>query len=136
MISSATNWSLPPKPPPTSGAITRILLSGMPSTTARKNRVMCGIWVEDHRVSCSPVGSHTNERGSMNAGISRCWRYSRSIRMPLDRASSMASSTALPVPAPAESNCQNADLLVPRSGCARTSSVAAFLRSRTAGSSS
>ena len=47
---------------------------------------MCGIWVADHMVSCSPVGSTTTERGSMNAGISRCWRYWRSITMPSSRA--------------------------------------------------
>ena len=54
----------------------------------------------------------------MNAGISRCWRYSRSITMPSVRAFSMASSTLLPVPASAESKTHSADLLVPRSGCA------------------
>ena len=40
-------------------------------------RSMCGICVADHMVSCSPVGSTTTERGSMNAGISRCWRHVR-----------------------------------------------------------
>ncbi len=72
----------------------------------------------------------------MNAGISRCWRYSRSITIPSARAFSMAASTSPPVPASAESNFQNADLLVPRSGCARTLSSAASLRSRAAGRSS
>ena len=72
----------------------------------------------------------------MKAGISRCWRYSRSITMPSPRAFAIASSTLPPVPASAESNFQNADLLVPRSGCARTLSSAASLRSSAAGSSS
>ncbi len=35
MTSSGVCWSLPPKPPPTSGAMTRILLSGMPRIAAR-----------------------------------------------------------------------------------------------------
>jgi hypothetical protein len=54
----------------------------MPSTAASRNLRMCGIWVADHNVICSPVGSTTTDRGSMNAGINRCWRYSRSITMP------------------------------------------------------
>ena len=97
---------------------------------------MCGIWVADHIVICSPVGSTTVERGSMKAGIRRCWRYSRSSTMPSPRAFAIASSTLPPVPASAESGFQNADLLVPRSGWARTLSSAASLRSSAAGSSS
>ena len=133
MNSSGVTWSLPPKPPPTSGAMTRILDSDMPSTAASRKRRMCGFWVADHMVSCSPVGSTTTERGSMNAGMSRCWRNSRSMTMPSARAVAIASSTLPPVPAPSESNCQNADLLVPRSGCARTVSSAASRRSSAAG---
>ena len=79
MNSSGVTCSLPPNPPPTSGAITRILCSGTPRTSASISRRMCGTWVADHMVICSPVGSTTVERGSMNAGISRCWRYSRSM---------------------------------------------------------
>ena len=134
--SSGVVCSLPPNPPPTSGAITRILDSDTPVVAASRNLVMCGIWVADHMVICSPVGSTTTDRGSMNAGIRRCWRYSRSITMPSARASSMTSSIARPVPWPAESSCQNAVLLVPRSGCASTLSSAASLRSSTAGSTS
>ena len=134
--SSGVTASLPPKPPPTSGAITRIFDSGTPVVAASANRRMCGICVEDHIVSCSPVGSTTTERGSMNAGISRCWRYSRSITMPSPRAFSMASSTLPPVPASPESKTHSALLLVPRSGCASTLSSAASLRSSAAGSSS
>ena len=136
MISSGVICSLPPKPPPTSGAMTRILLSEMPRTTARKNRMMCGTCVELHTVSCSPVGSTTTERGSMKAGMRRCWRYSRSMTMPLARASAMASSMPVPVPALPESNCQKAALFVPRSGWASTVSAAASLRSSAAGSCS
>ena len=136
MNSSGVVWSLPPNPPPTSGAITRIFDSGTPVVAASANRRMCGIWVADHIVICSDVGSTTTERGSMNAGIRRCWRYSRSITMPSPRAFSIASSTLPPVPASPESNTHSADLLVPRSGCASTSSVAAAFRSSAAGSSS
>ena len=134
--SSGVTCSLPPKPPPTSGAMTRIFDSGTPVVAASAKRTMCGIWVAVHIVSCSPVGSTTTERGSMKAGMSRCWRYSRSMTMPSWRAVAMAFSTSPPVPASAESKVHRADLLVPRSGCARTVSSAASLRSRAAGSSS
>ena len=133
--SSGVGWSLPPKPPPTSGAMTRIFDSGT-GTAASRNRRMCGICVADHMVICSPVGSTTVERGSMKAGISRCWRYSRSMTMPSARAFSMAWSTLPPVPASLGVETQSADLFVPRSGCASTSSAAASLRSSAAGSSS
>ena len=71
--SSEVTWSLPPNPPPTSGAITRILCSGVPVTADSRKRRMCGIWVADQMVYVSPVGSATTLRGSMNAGIRRCW---------------------------------------------------------------
>ena len=58
--SSGVVCSLPPKPPPTSGAMTRILDSGMPVVAASAKRRMCGIWVADHMVICSPVGSTTD----------------------------------------------------------------------------
>ena len=74
MNSSGVVCSLPPKPPPTSGAMTRIFDSETPVTAASRKRRMCGICVADHMVICSPVGSTTVERGSMNAGINRCWR--------------------------------------------------------------
>ena len=45
--SSGVTASLPPKPPPTSGAITRILCSGVPVVAASRNRTMCGIWVAE-----------------------------------------------------------------------------------------
>ena len=77
ITSSGVTCSLPPKPPPTSGAMTRNLCSGISSVIASMSRRMCGIWVADHTVSCGPVGSTTTERGSMNAGISRCWRKVR-----------------------------------------------------------
>ncbi len=134
--SSGVVCSLPPNPPPTSGAMTRIFDSGTPVVAASAKRRMCGIWVADHMVSCSPVGSTTTERGSMNAGIRRCWRNSRSTTTPSARAVAMASSTSLPVPACAESKTHSADLLVPSSGCASTLSAAASLRSTAAGSSS
>ena len=44
-MSSPKRSALPPKPPPTSGAITRILDSGTPMTTPVKVRRMWGIWV-------------------------------------------------------------------------------------------
>ena len=58
-------------------------------------RRMCGICVADQIVICSPVGSTTQERGSMNAGISRCWRKRRRTTTESGSASAaaMASST-------------------------------------------
>ena len=47
----------------------------------------------------------------MNAGISRCWRYSRSITMPSVRALAIASSTSPPVPASPESKTQQRRLV-------------------------
>jgi hypothetical protein len=70
--SSAVTCSLDPKPPPTSGAMTRMLCSGMPVTTASRNLRMCGIWVADHSVNSPPTLEQTTARGSIAAGINRC----------------------------------------------------------------
>ena len=72
--SSAVTWSLDPKPPPTSGAITRMFCSPMPVTRASMTRSTCGIWVADHSVNSPPTQEQTTARGSIAAGISRCWR--------------------------------------------------------------
>ena len=71
--SSGVTWSLPPNPPPTSGAITRILCSGRPVMSASMIRRMCGICVADHIVGSPTPGSTTTLRGSMKEGINRCW---------------------------------------------------------------
>ncbi len=122
-----------PEHPPI--AVDRVTFAGE-VVAASANRTMCGTCVDDHSVICSPVGSHTKERGSMKAGMSRCWRYSRSRTIPPSRAVAMASSTELPLPCSAESSRQVAEVFVPRSGWARTVSCAASRRSRAAGSSS
>ena len=44
-ISSGSTPILPPNPPPTSGAMTRILASGTPIVAAVIVRRMCGTWV-------------------------------------------------------------------------------------------
>ena len=44
--SSGVVWSLPPKPPPTSGAMIRTFDSGMPVVAATRKRRMCGTCVE------------------------------------------------------------------------------------------
>ena len=134
ITSSGVTCSLPPKPPPTSGAMTRNLCSGISSVIANMSRRMCGIWVADHTVICGPVGSTTTERGSMNAGMSRCCRK---VRCTTTSASRMACSTSPPVPASAESNVQVALMFVPRSGCTRSApSATAAARSSTIGNSS
>jgi hypothetical protein len=57
--------------------MTRSLCSGTPVTIASISRRMCGIWVEDHIVKLSPEGWTTTARGSMKAGMSRCWTNRR-----------------------------------------------------------
>lgn len=134
IISSGSTPILPPKPPPTSGAITRSLCSGMPSVSADITRRMCGTWVADHMVIWAPVGSTTQARGSMNAGIRRCWRKRRLTTISDDLS---ASSTSLPVPASAESNFQTALVLLPWSSwTSGAPSAMAASMSRMTGSSS
>jgi len=68
--------SFEPKPPPTSGAITRSFASGMPVTPLRVTRAMCGTCVVDQSVN-SPVagiGVTNTARGSIAFGIKRFWR--------------------------------------------------------------
>ena len=72
--SSAVTCSLEPKPPPTSGAMTRMFCSGMPVTRASMTRSTCGIWVADQSVNSPPTHEQTTARGSIAHGISRCWR--------------------------------------------------------------
>ena len=102
-ISSPVTCSLPPNPPPTSGAMTRTFCSGVPVSSAIRNRRMCGICVDDQIVTWSPDGSTMTLRGSMNAGISRCCLYRR-----LMTTSALANASAVspPVPAAAESKTQ------------------------------
>ena len=54
IMSSAYTSTLEPKPPPTSGAITRTFASGIPSTSVYAVRMMCGACVEVKTVM-SPV---------------------------------------------------------------------------------
>ena len=72
--SSAVTCSLEPKPPPTSGAITRMFCSPMPVTRASMTRSTCGIWVADQSVNSPPTHVATTARGSIAHGISRCCR--------------------------------------------------------------
>ena len=72
--SSAVTCSLEPKPPPTSGAMTRMFCSGIPVTRASMTRRTCGIWVADHRVNSPPTQAADHARGSIALGISRCCR--------------------------------------------------------------
>src|ERR671917_1137566 len=65
--SSPYIWSLDPKPPPTSGATTRILSSVSPSWIERMTRAMWGICVALHIVSLLWRHSATAPRGSIAA---------------------------------------------------------------------
>ena len=75
MSSSAYTSSFEPNPPPTAGAITRSLCSGMPVVAVSITLRMCGICVDDHTVTSPPWGCGTTAtpRGSMAIGIRRCW---------------------------------------------------------------
>ena len=100
MTSSGVTGILPPKPPPTSGATTRTFCSSMPSVSASIVRRMCGIWVDECTSTPSPTGCTTVERGSMKAGMRRCWMNRRlTVTSALSRAWSMGS----PVPAAPDS---------------------------------
>ena len=68
-------FSFEPKPPPTSGAITRSFASGIPVASVRVVRRMCGICVADHIVYSPWVGTGCTitPLGSIAFGISRFW---------------------------------------------------------------
>ncbi len=108
--SSGVTASLPPNPPPTSGATTRILCSGVPVVAASRNRATCGIWVAEYIVHSPPDGSTMTLRGSMEDGIRRCWMYRRLMTT---SASASAEAKLPPVPASPESKIHVYVLLVP-----------------------
>ena len=64
-----------PKPPPTSGAMTRSLSSGTPVTSDMMKRTMCGFCVVFQIVSSPVAGTYcaTAPRVSIAVGIRRCW---------------------------------------------------------------
>ena len=78
--SSRLICSLAPKPPPTSGATTRMLFSEMPVSRASSTRRTWGICVEVQMVISSliPIGAATTERGSIGLGMSR-WLMNRRL---------------------------------------------------------
>src|SRR5438046_1985165 len=81
-----------PKPPPTSGATTRMRCSGRPSTSARPWRARCGTCVPDQSVSLpsAALQSATPPRPSIGAAV---WRLVRNVRSTTTTAPSMARST-------------------------------------------
>ena len=97
--SSPYTWSLEPKPPPTSGATTRILSSVMPSWIDRITRAMCGIWVELQSVSLPWRHSASAPRGSIAAPAVR-WLTMRFST--ITSASANAPSTSPPGQRPLE----------------------------------
>src|SRR5947209_7977805 len=65
---------LAPKPPPTSGEITRTWSASSPRTRARSARKPCGAWLDAHTVSRVPgasPGTATTPRGSSATGATR-----------------------------------------------------------------
>ena len=129
-----------PNPPPTSGAMTRSLSSGIPVTTEQRKRTMCGFWVVFQRVS-SPVARlywATAPRGSIAFGISRCWRMRSLMTTPFASASAKAASRS-PPPATVQWNAWLPGMsspLVSLAWSCGASAAAAFSGSVTVGSGS
>ncbi len=126
-VSSAQTCSLPPKPPPTSGAMTRTWSSGMPICTAKNSRSRCGTCVEDQTVRLPWRYSAMTPRGSIAAPEVRWLTIRRSMTT---SASAIAWSTS---PPPIDHSCV---LFVPSDSCTRISSLSASSTSTTTGSGS
>ena len=77
----SSGWSRPfqPKPPPTSGATTRISPWSMSRHSDRPARTMCGIWVEVVRTSCSTWRSQWATTPLPSSGTMH-WRAVRMVR--------------------------------------------------------
>ena len=116
-----------PKPPPTSGAITRICSGSSPSMPASTMRSWCGVWVESQAVS-RPSGpsSAADERGSSGHGAMR-WLSTVPDTTTSQPSNSCSSWSGEPV---------WAATFVPASGKSSTSSFAASSGLTTAGSGS
>ena len=128
---SANSGSAPilaPKPPPTSGVITRSCSASMPSQPATSLRVSCAFCVEHQRVA-RPSSPHSAAAARVSSGdaASRWLTSSRvtTTSQPSKRFGSRSFSWSKPL-----------EVLVPASGKSSTSSVAAALRSMTTGSGS
>ena len=63
-----------PKPPPTSGAMTRRSVSGMPSKSAMPVRIRCGIWVAHVSVTRPDAGSKAAWPARASSGVAFCRR--------------------------------------------------------------
>jgi hypothetical protein len=67
--SSGYTLTLGPKPPPTSGAITRTRSSASPSISEIRVRTANGTWVEDHTVSSSRPPSQAATTPRVSSGL-------------------------------------------------------------------
>ena len=85
-----------PKPPPTSGATTRMRCRGRPVTTARVSRTAWGAWLEVHTVSRpSPSGTATTPLGSIGAPVTRPMsRRNESLRSAAANTASVCSAVS------------------------------------------
>ena len=70
-MTSSTARPLPPKPPPTSGAITRTFSASRPIAPARPSRSACGVWLDSHTVSRPSSHTAVVARGSSGATARR-----------------------------------------------------------------
>jgi hypothetical protein len=87
--------TLPPKPPPMSGAITRILCSGSPATSAYTVRCACGAWVVHHRVSLPLTRSKSATAPMVSIGAGCTLGYTISSLTTTSALSNTASVAAL-----------------------------------------
>jgi len=93
--SSGYTGILQPKPPPTSGATTRMRTSEMPRHCASCCFTRCGTWVEVHTVSfCGPSSQWASTaRGSIETGAT-FWFKSTSFTTPSASLNSFSTSAA------------------------------------------
>src|SRR6185369_4633411 len=76
-IASRSIPTLAPKPPPTSGATTRMASGSRPKAPAMINRLIWAFWVLTHTVSLPPVHMAAAARPSMGTGATRWFTMSR-----------------------------------------------------------
>src|SRR6266568_8198677 len=87
--------TLLPKPPPTSGEMTRILCSGSPATSAYTVRCACGAWVLHQMVSLPVTLSKSATAPQVSSGAGCTRGYSTSCSTTTSASANTASVRAL-----------------------------------------
>ena len=112
--SSGKSCIFGPKPPPTSGAITRMRLAAIPRLRARPSRSRCGTWVEEKnsRVPLARSQAATAPHPSMGIPETRGWRQEKRTRIGARSKRSRTSSppSFSPSPFPKDHSVRNSTL--------------------------